>query len=252
MKTITKLTTFIAISFAIAGSALAEPITTSVFATADTYVRSGDGQTALNFGGADQMLIGNHATLGDFHGFLRFDLSSLPTNIEIQSVTLQMVKPANGVGLPFTVNIFELSAANANWVEGTANAATQSGSATWGSKGPSAWAGSAGASTAGTDYTDTVLASYGGTTVAGDAAFTSQSAFLTVVGSHLGGSLNLGIAMNNSAEVQYYRFATTEHATAAASELEITYTVIPETGTAGLLLGAGCLLMVAVRRRVRG
>lgn len=250
MKRISKFQAIALISIAIAGSAVAAPITASVFATADTYVRSGSGQTALNFGGADQMLIGHHSTtLGNFHGFLRFDLSSLPADIEIQSVTLQMVKPANGVGLAFTVNIFELSAANANWVEGTANGTTQSGSATWGSKGPSAWAGSAGASTAGTDYTDTVLASYGGPLTAGDAAFTSEAAFLTAVSSNAGGSLNLGIAINNSAISQYYRFATQEHATAAAPELEITYTVIPEPSSLVLMLGAGFLLVLELRRR---
>lgn len=167
MKTISKLQTIVASLIVMGGSAVADVITTSLVASADAYVRSADGQTALNFGGADQMLIGNHPTLGDFHGVLQFDLSSLPTDIEIQSVTLQMVKPANGVGLPFTENIYELSAANADWIEGLV---------TWYSRGAAIWAGSAGASAAGVDYNGAVLASYRGTTAAGDAVFDSQAA----------------------------------------------------------------------------
>jgi hypothetical protein len=194
------------------------------------------------------MLVGNHTSLGNLHGLLRFDLSSLGTNIVINSVTLQMNKPAGGTGSSFTVNVFELSVANANWVEGTANNVAQSGSATWNSKGSSAWAGSAGASTAGTDYINTVLASYAGSLLtAGDAAFTSQAAFLTSVSNNLGGSLNLGIGMNSGVSGSYYRFATDENTSFDAPALVIDYTVIPEPATLGLL-GAGSLLVVLLRR----
>jgi hypothetical protein len=245
MKTRRKLQAIVAISVAIACSASANVVTN--FATADTRIGGSLTQTNINNGGADQMLVGNHTSLGKLHGLLRFDLSSLGTNIVINSVTLQMNKPAVGTGSSFTVNVFELSVANTNWVEGTANNVAQSGSATWDSKGPSAWAGSAGASTAGTDYINTVLASYGGTIAAGDAAFTSQAAFLTSVSNNLGGSLNLGIGMNSGVSGSYYRFATDEHATAAAPALVIDYTVIPEPATLGLL-GAGSLLVLLLRR----
>jgi len=203
----------------------ADVITESLTATADTHVRSASAQGNNNFGGADQMLIGNHNDLGDFHGFLRFDLSGLgdPDLIQIQSVTLEMVKPQTGVGSAFRVSIYELSAANSAWVEGTANGAAQSGSATWDSKGPSAWAGSGGASIAGTDYIDTELAFYEGSITAGDAAFTSQADFISAVSNSWGGFLNLGVGINNTASGQYYRFSTTEHDTAAAPQLVIKY-----------------------------
>lgn len=218
MKMIYKRMAFIAILFAVVGSAIAERKTASLIATADTYVRSASNQQALNFGGAELMNIGNHQYLEKFHGFLRFDLSSLGRNVEILSVTLQMYKPRQGVGSAFTVNVYELSNANANWDEELA---------TWVKKrGVSAWAGSEGASSAGKDYIDTVLASYGGTIVAGDAVFTSQAAFLTAVERNLGGSLNLGIGIKNSADAQYYRFATRESPYAAPT-LIIVYTVKP-------------------------
>lgn len=228
MKMRRKFQAIVAISVAMGYSAGAQVMTTSLVATADTRIGGSLTQTNINNGGADQMLVGNHTSLGKLHGLLRFDLSSLGTNIVINSVTLQMNKPAVGTGSSFTVNVFELSVANTNWVEGTANNVAQSGSATWDSKGPSAWAGSAGASTAGTDYINTVLASYSGTTAAGDAAFISEAAFLTAVSNNAGGSLNLGIAINNSASGSYYRFATDEHATAAAPVLVIEYSDPPK------------------------
>jgi len=250
MKIRRKLQVIAAVSVAIGCSVGADVMTASLTATADTHVRSASGQVNNNFGGLDQMLIGNHKDLGDFHGFLRFDLSSLPTDIVINSVALQMVKPANGTVGSFTVNIYELSTANTNWVEGTATGQAQAGSATWDSKGPSAWAGSAGASSAGTDYIDNVLASYSGTTLAGDATFTSQAAFLTAVSNNLGGTLNLGIGLESVFNAgTYYRFATKEHATSAAPQLVIEYTVIPEPATIGLL-GAGCLCIIMARRRM--
>ncbi len=224
MKTLHKLLSIAVLPIAFGALAVADVLTVSLTATADTYVRSA--QADSNFGSLDQMLVGNHKDLGDFHGFLRFDLSSLgdPDLIEIQSVTLKMVKPSNGVGRPFRISLYELSETNRDWVEGTASGRPQAGRATWNGKGSAAWAGSGGASTAGTDYIDTELAFYAGPTAAGDAVFTSQADFVSVVASNLGGSLNLIISTRTPASGQYYRFATTEHATAAVPTLVITHT----------------------------
>ncbi len=205
----------------------ARAVVVTNFATADARIGGSLTQANINWGGADQMLVGNHTSLGNLHGLLRFDLSSLPSDVVINSVTLIMHKPSVGTGAAFTVNVFELSAANANWVEGTANGVAQSGSATWDSKGPSAWAGSGGASTAGTDYINTPLASYSGSTAAGSANFTSQAAFISAVSNSWGGVLNLGVGLNSGVSGSYYRFATIEHATLDAPALIIDYTVAP-------------------------
>lgn len=249
MKNPLQISVIIATLGMIVGSAGATVLTTTTIA--DTRIGGSLTQQTINNGGAAQMLVGTHATLGKLHGLLRFDLSTLPEDVVISSVTLKMTKPQDGVGTAFTVNVFELTAANADWVQGTANNVSQTGSATWNIKGgTSAWAGSAGASTAGTDYINTSLATYGGSLLAGNADFISSAAFLTAVHDNRGGFLNLGLGLNSGATASYYRFATLEGEVSkyAAASLVIDYTVIPEPATVGLL-GAGLLVVIVMARR---
>jgi len=189
-------------------SAVAETVTLE--AVADLYLAGGGSVSNSNYGGAPTLLIGKHPTLGNFHGLLRFDLSGLDSHRIINKVTLKLDKPAAGVGAAFAVNVYELSTANSNWVEGTKSGATEPGSATWAHRGTSAWAGSAGASSAGADYISTLLASYNGSLAAGEAVFVSREAFKTAVVNHSGGVLNLGLGLDADRSGQYYRFSTRE------------------------------------------
>lgn len=214
-----------AILAGLAGPGNATEITT-VHATADTYLASGSSYKNFNFGGGDQLLVGNHELIGNFHGLLQFDLSSLPKNAVIHSVRLQMQKPSTGVGVDdFTVVVYELSSANSDWVEGFApGGEARPGSASWNSKGFDHWEGSAGASTAETDFIDIPLASYAGSRNQGVAEFISEVAFVDAIGNNTGGILNILLGFNGSVSQSYYRFATRESVSDEAPALVIEWT----------------------------
>ena len=79
---------------------------------------------------------------------LKFDLSALPSDADIQSVKLYLTRKTL-TGDIFTINIHRILPANAQWNEQTA---------TWDTKdGTAAWAGSNGCRTSGTDYSATAL-----------------------------------------------------------------------------------------------
>ena len=79
---------------------------------------------------------------------LKFDLSALPSDADIQSVKLYLTRKKLE-GDMFTINIHRILPANAQWAEKTA---------TWDTKdGTAAWAGSNGCRTSGTDYSATAL-----------------------------------------------------------------------------------------------
>lgn len=160
-------------------------------AAADTYLFKN--VDSRNHGARDTVPVRNDDS-DTSHGLLRFDLSGLETNIIINSVTLRMQKTAvySAANAALNLHVYELSAANTNWVEGSKTGAAETGSASWVQKAyaQTGWAGSAGASTAGTDYLTTVLAKDSTFTV-GVKDFTSNASFATAVSNHLGGTLNL-------------------------------------------------------------
>ena len=212
----------VALITGIAEHSLSETVTLT--AMADSYLSSGDGEHRFhNYGGKTQMLVGNHPSLGNFHGLLRFDLSSLGSDAEIVSVTLKMSKPATGVGGPFSCRVVELSPENGDWVEGTTDG-KRAKACTWDSKGSANWIGSVGASRAGKDYLEAPLAEYNGSVAAGDAVFSSKDGFADAVKKNAGGFLNLGFGMNADVSAKFYRFSTKEGG--APAQLIIEYTKI--------------------------
>jgi len=206
----------------VAGYSAAEVLT--VTASADARIGGSLTQANINWGGADQMLVGNHPTLGNFHGLLRFDLSSLGSDVEIVSVTLKMSKPATGVGGPFACRVYELSPENGDWIEGAHDGKRDAKICTWESKGSANWIGSAGASRAGRDYLEAPLAEYRGAVTPGEALFMSMEEFKAAVKQNAGGVLNLGVGLNSGAESKFYRFSTKESGDPA--QLIIEYTKI--------------------------
>jgi len=239
----------------------ASAATLNVFSTADTYLRGGSADQ--NFGATTSILFGNHATVGPFTGLLRFDLSNpLLTGATINSVTLTLTSTGNGAGTSVTLDVFQLAAANADWVEGVQNGTNAVGSSSWNNKISSPgvigatttpWAGTVGARTAGTDYVNTSLASFTGnasTFGTGSLGFTSTGTnFNSAVASSAGGSLNLWVGTPSGAAVSdFFRIASRETAdTASDPLLTIDYT-IPEPSTY-VLAGGALLGLVAFRRR---
>jgi hypothetical protein len=198
----------------------------TVTATADSYLAGGASAADRSYGGHPQMLVGNHPSLGSFHGLLQFDLFGLSSTTEVNSVVLKMNKPAGGVGGTFTIKVYELCSANSDWVEGTKSGVLENDAASWHKKGVAAWAGQGGASVAGTDYADVVLASYSGAASPGEAVYVSEAAFKDVVARSLGGTLNLGLGLNSGVGSKYYRFSTKE--SGCAAELLINQSAAPK------------------------
>jgi len=163
-------------------------------AAADTYLLKN--AETVNYGARDIVAVRNDDP-NTQHTLLRFDLSGLGTDIIINSVTLRMQKTAMYSGANVDLHVYELSAANTNWVEGSKTGSAETGSASWVQKAyaQTGWAGSAGASTAGTDYLTDVLAIDSDFTL-GVKDFTGTAAFATAVSNHLGGALNLLLMLN--------------------------------------------------------
>jgi len=163
-------------------------------AAADTYLYKK--AETLSYGARDIVAVRNDDP-NTQHGLLRFDLSGLETNIIISSVTLRMQKTAMYSGAKVDLHVYELSAANTHWVEGSQVAGVEAGAASWAQKAynQAGWAGSTGASTAGTDYLTDVLATDRDFTL-GVKDFVSTAAFVAAVSNHLGGELNLLLMLN--------------------------------------------------------
>ncbi|MBC8008832.1 MAG: DNRLRE domain-containing protein [Burkholderiales bacterium] len=249
---------------ALAASA-ASAVTVNFNSSADTYLRGNAGNN--NYGALNSLLVGNHSSVGPFTGLFRFDLSSLPTSgITIDSVTLTLFSTANGSGTSVTLSVFQLAAANANWLEGTSNDTTPGapGAATWGNLNynsanpgnPTPWAGSPGARTAGTDYINTSLASFTGnasTIGTGAMAFTSTGSFSSTVLGSAGGQLNLWIGIPTVVLANdFFRIASKETTgTNRDPLLSVNYTAVPEPSAFAALAGLGALGLVTLRRRRR-
>ncbi|MCX7003054.1 MAG: DNRLRE domain-containing protein [bacterium] len=239
--------------FAAFGLANANASTLTEHPVADTYLRGGNADQG--YGAAPQILFGTHASVGPFHGLLRFDLSALPTtDVVLLSATLTLTSDANGVdqGADDTINVYLVSSNNADWFEGTENGTDAAGSSCWNGKaryvhggGTSTnWAGSQGASSAGEDYEAELLASFTGrpsTLGTSTMLFTSQPALTAAVATVAGGFLNLWCGNDATAGVSDFFRIMAREKSATASTLVIDY-IVPEPVTAGLLALVGLLL----------
>jgi hypothetical protein len=177
--------------------------TVTVGAAADTYIPNQNTYTR-NFGATTALLGGGAAARKILY---RFNLSSIPAAATCTAAKLTLTSSGTswgGAGRWFYV--YGISDANGDWVEGTANGTDETGSPCWYYKAyhpstPTDWAGSDGLSTAGTDYVDTVIASYEITSSKTDGQsydVTFNAAGLTVVKSWFGQSTNNGFFLYNT------------------------------------------------------
>ncbi|MCX7003055.1 MAG: DNRLRE domain-containing protein [bacterium] len=249
MKTV-QLVTITALAAVLAMAFTAAATTVTKNPTGDTYVR-GNPNADFNYGAAGQLLVGTHASVGPFHGLMRFDLTALTNaGLVVTNVILNCTSDANGAdaGTNITINVYSLTAANADWFEGALNGGVAvGGQSCWNYKAgyvgvvgatSTNWAGSQGASTAGTDYDSTST---------GAMNFQSAAAFTNAAQNALGGYLNIGIAVNtpNTLVSEFFRIRSRE-TSATATSLVIDYYVVPEPATL-TLLGAALLML---RRRI--
>lgn len=222
-----------------------------------------------NWGGRNEFDAGTAAGGSVRRSLLRFDVSALSglyTSVNSVTITLSTSLPIDGsTNLVNTVNMYSILSGNANWVEGTqisSDSLADNGMSTWSSlvQGSTPWAGSAGLSTAGTDYSPTILASV--TSSAGASAGTVFTFIISdpliatnLINSWLDGT-NEGLLLRATDEsnkgsgiASRISFASSEHGTANwRPQITIDYNAVPEPGRAMLAL-VGLVALVSRRRR---
>ena len=196
---------------------------------ADTYFRSTVPNG--NYGTAVVLAFIN----GVRKGLLRFDLSGIPSTAICTAAVLKFY--ANSIGANTVFDVYKITDANGDWVEGTYDAGgAENGSPCWNKKKYNTvdWAGSAGLQTAGTDYVNTVIAT--GSAASGIASgtlisITFNAAGLAVLQDWFGDATNNGLLVvtdvSNTISVHSGE-ATTE---AYRPVLAISYTEATTGGT---------------------
>lgn len=235
------------------GQAVADVVTLSGTNTVqDTYLRGDDssGSQRLNLGGANNLLVGRLEDGATFqklgNTLLRFDVSSLAGQT-VSDVTLRLFNLNDALQTAdVTINVYEVAAANGDWVEGDGLAAIVSGTSDWRFKidNTGDWAGGHnGCGVAGTDYTTALVGSaVSADTTAQWVEFTLSAA---VIQNWIDNpSQNYGLVLTSPGALQGEAafFVSSESGT-NGPELQVT--VIPEPTTVGLFLisSAGVLLL---------
>jgi hypothetical protein len=133
----TLLTALVA-SGLLACSAQASIVTLAAIDDTTLLRNIGNAQGDANFGGRTNVVIGNNNDLSQFrYGIFRFDVTSIATQItagtDIQSATLTLTElfasDATHANTTRGFSVHGITAANAGWVEGTANGTLQVGTA---------------------------------------------------------------------------------------------------------------------------
>jgi len=237
--------------------------TDSYVGTEDTQLLGTAFNASSNFGGRPNFRAGAEQAGTDFfpnHGLIRFDVTSLatqfPNGFTVNAATLRLTPTAAASFPNNTLDLHLLDDANAGWVEGTSNGVPNAGESTFALRNDpgTAWAGSAGASTAGTDYDASVLAS---TTAI---ATTGNGSFALVMGGDLSffntwaaGGTNAGflLKMSNEAVEDKITFFSRNFANSGGRpELILDVTAIPEpTSFAFASIAVSTTVMMSRRRR---
>jgi len=222
----------------------------------DTSLRGDNSQSTApyNYGGWDTVVVGRLPDAGStqvkFNSLLRFtDFSDVPAGYTVTGAKLRLYNLNNAnqtAGV--SINVYELAAANAGWVEGSSIGVVEAGSSCWRFQKQNTvnWAGGQnGAGVAGTDYTTNLV----GSAIAADTTqvwvdFTLDAA---VIQKWINNPAeNYGIILTalgaNVGEIAY--FGSSEYGTASVRP-ELVLTVIPEPATLGLFIVAGACAVFA-------
>ena len=204
--------------------------TITVGTAADTRINSSG--SSSNFGASTVIAVGRFVSDGNVQkSLLRFNLSSITGSVISASLDL-FIGDATYSYANTIVDIYKITDANGDWIEGTANSAAQTGSPCWNYKAyhastPTNWAGSTGLSTAGTDYVNTVIGTF--TVPSSFSVGTKLTASLSasVVNEWMGESTNNGILLRPrtlTGSNQGFHFCTKEHTTESyRPALTVTY-----------------------------
>ena len=229
----------------------------------------------MNYGACDDFRAGifknGSGQVLNQKGILRFDVSALGgvEGLEVTGITLNLTLEASPT-ITLSPELHQVSAANRAWIEGTGGntGAVGNGESCWNylAYDSTSWAGSAGCSTAGTDYSSTVLSSP--TITAGAAAYSTVSFAFSGTSAELTSLINTwlndnytqsranpGLVITNYDEPPTgmdYRvnFCSSEAAAAYSPQLAVTYNAVPEPGTITLLC-AGLVGLVCYAWRKR-
>lgn len=247
-------------AIAVAGVTPLHADTTTLTATADTFIQHSDTNQAVASDWAKGAV--NYADTGwhesqqrVMRGLIRFDLAELPQGVSITSATLTLhtgLRWDNDGGTPDETIEIHAYRLLKPWTEGAVNIEGYAGD------GPS-WESSAHVAgvdwdVAGADGAGTDRAADATDTGTADSAFTTWDVTADVEGMLAGELENHGwllVAADEASQGDRIRWSTREKETASLRPtLKITYAVVPEPGSLGLL-GLGLPLLAARRRRQR-
>lgn len=244
------------LAFVFASSGLSKAATISFTASDDTMLMADSQFTTANNGGTQPIAVGTFVQNSTVtRDLFRFDVSSLAGNYQsIQSVTFQLYV-LGSAGSP-QLSLHLPVAANAAWVEGSAESQPETGASSWewrigGSPG-TAWVGGPGLGSTGYGaplVTVDLSANY-----AGPVSFTISDplAAESVVQAFLG-STNPGFLLKNTNELLVDSWAelvtSEEFFVEYRPTLIVNYTPVPEP--AGWMLSLGGLLAWGIRRQKR-
>jgi hypothetical protein len=222
----------------------------------DTYLRGDNSQTSAvyNYGAPEYMIVGQLSSNVIVNSLMRFtDLSGL-SGKTVTSATLRLYNQNQASQTAdVTLDVYEVAAANGDWVEGTSLGVVQTGSSDWRFKiqNTGAWAGGQnGCGVVGTDYTTHLV----GSAIATDttAEWVEITLDASVVQKWIDNpSQNYGIILTApgataNGQIAYLR---SSEATVTGTAPQLVLNVIPEPATVGMLgLGAGVALLFRHRK----
>ena len=227
--------------------------TATIYSNADSYIRSDT--TTTNAGGDFRLLIGEtaSATANDLRIVLGFDLSSLPVNATINSVSLRLRIQENdtNVANSDTTLTLNLHALTESFTEGSVTWTNASTGTAWTTPG---------GTNSGTLLSSAAVPTKG--TVPATYTWGTSTAFVNVVQAAYGSGSMVGFLLKDSDESgtlrELIRFISKDETGSSLQiyrpQLVVDYTLstIPEPSTAAALIGAGGLLVAfGVRRRMR-
>lgn len=248
-----KLTSVLALAAGLFLPAISPAETATIFSSADAHIRSDN--TATNAGGDFRLLLGEtaSATANDLRIVLGFDLSSLPANATINSVSLKLRVQDNDTNVATidTTLTLNLHALTQTFAEGSVTWANASTGTAWTTPGGTA---------SGTLLSSAMVPTKG--TVPVTYTWATSTAFVNTVQTAYNSGSIVGLLLKDSDETgtlrELLRFISRNETGSTLQQyrpqLVIDYSLssIPEpTTTAALIGGGGLLLALGVRRRTR-